>query len=94
MEVENHQCPECESEEFITQPNRYDVLTFEESEFVSSYSHFVDEYKIYCRECSEEINVETSEKEKRVIPKKLRVKKTKNKIIRLPTNTSASWRPI
>jgi RNA polymerase subunit RPABC4/transcription elongation factor Spt4 len=34
MSEENFVCPECESEEFITEPNQYDVLVFEEDDFV------------------------------------------------------------
>jgi len=60
-------CPECESEEFITEPNQYDVLVFEEDDFIVQKSVSTnDKEKIYCRECWSKINVAESIANKRV----------------------------
>lgn len=68
MNENNHQCPECGSTQFITEPNQYDVLEFynEKFEIIRSEST-EDEYKIFCEDCYEEVDVETSLKEKRVV---------------------------
>jgi hypothetical protein len=66
MKVEKYQCPECGSEEFISEPNRYDVFEFQENDFVVTNSHFINEYTFFCRECNQEINVELSIQNKRV----------------------------
>ncbi len=62
-------CPECDSEEFISEPNQYEVYEFSEGDFVATDSHFIDEYKIYCRECSSEVNVEESNQRKNIVLK-------------------------
>ena len=51
----NNNCPNCGSNEFITAPNQYDVLTFRNGNFKTLSVQQVDVFKIYCRECSEEI---------------------------------------
>ena len=33
---ERKQCPSCGSEEFVTEPNRYDILTFDDGFEVSN----------------------------------------------------------
>lgn len=49
-------CKECGCQEFITQPNKYDVYEVEEGELVLQTSEIIDEEPIlYCRECSEEL---------------------------------------
>ncbi|MGI8467181.1 MAG: hypothetical protein ACR2N3_01890 [Pyrinomonadaceae bacterium] len=63
-------CPECDSDEFISEPNRYDVFQFEDGDFEIIDSHFIDEFKTFCRECSEEIDVQLSIQKKRVMLKK------------------------
>jgi hypothetical protein len=43
----------CGSEEFITQPNRYDVYQNYNGALVLNSSEFIDEPEtLYCRECS------------------------------------------
>lgn len=60
-------CPECDSEEFVSVPNQYDILTFADDDFVvRETAPTNDKEKIYCRECGTEINVEESLANKRV----------------------------
>ncbi len=61
--------PECDSEEFISQPNQYEVYEFNEGYFVTTDNHFIDEYEIYCRECSSEVDVQESNERKRIVLK-------------------------
>ena len=69
MAKQSKNCPECNSEEFISEPNRYDVFQFEDNDFEVVDSEFIDEFKTFCRECSEEIDVELSIQNKRVMLK-------------------------
>ncbi len=64
-----NKCPECDSEEFISEPNRYDVFQFEDNDFIVANTHFIDEFKTFCRECGEEIDVELSIQKKKVLLK-------------------------
>lgn len=67
MPEESCICPECESEEFVTKPNQYDVLVFEDGDFIIQESLSTnDKEKIYCRECLAEIDVTQSIANKRV----------------------------
>lgn len=56
----SQKCPNCGSEEFITEPNRYDLLTFSKDGFEIMKSYCLDEYKIFCRECSKEVDPDKS----------------------------------
>ena len=68
MPNQSHKCPECGSEDFITQPNRYDVMTFTGEKFELSDSHCTDDQEVYyCRECSKEVNIAASVRAKRII---------------------------
>ena len=56
------ECKECGNDEFITQPNEYEIhkvidgkLEYQRSEFTQ------DELKFYCRECHEELEETTEE---------------------------------
>lgn len=70
MPEENYVCPECESEEFITEPNQYDVLVFEDDDFVIQKTLSTNDKEIYyCRECLTEVDVAQSIASKRVILK-------------------------
>ena len=62
-------CPNCNSDEFITLPNQYDILRFRNGEFTPERTEFIDEYKIFCRECSTEVDEIESEKINRVVLK-------------------------
>ena len=54
-------CPECESEEFVSVPNQYDILTFADDDFVVRETASTnDKEKIHCRECATEIDVKES----------------------------------
>ncbi len=65
---ERKRCPSCGSEEFVTEPNRYDILTFD-NDFEVSKSYYIDEYNVQCRECAEDIDVENSSRLKRIVLK-------------------------
>jgi RNA polymerase subunit RPABC4/transcription elongation factor Spt4 len=68
MPEENYVCPECESEEFITEPNQYDVLVFEDNKFIIQKTLSTnDKEKIICRECWTEVDIAQSIANKRVI---------------------------
>ena len=48
-------CPFCGNYDFCTQPNSYDIYEIYEGKLVLVRSEDTyDEFKIYCRECSEE----------------------------------------
>ncbi len=55
--MENNLCPNCGSTEFITEPNQYDVLIFSNNSFEIKKSEQIEGYKVFCRECSEEIDL-------------------------------------
>jgi len=64
------QCPKCNSDEFITNPNRYDCLRFINDDFQIDKSEIVDDKcRIYCRECGVEIDEQKSAKYKKVVIK-------------------------
>jgi len=64
-----NRCPECESEEFISEPNKYDILEFQDDDFIATDSKFLDEHKIFCRECSEEVDIGLSIQNRKVMLK-------------------------
>ncbi len=53
----NFRCPNCGADEFITEPNQYDVMKFTKNGFENQSTESMDDYKIYCRECAEEVDV-------------------------------------
>jgi len=54
---ENNCCPNCGSERFITEPNQYDVINFENGNFNVIRSESTDDqYEVFCEECNEEID--------------------------------------
>jgi DNA-directed RNA polymerase subunit RPC12/RpoP len=57
-----YKCPNCGSNEFVSEPNQYDIMIFTENGFETQTTETVDEYKVFCRECSEEIDVLKSTK--------------------------------
>ncbi len=66
----NNVCPDCGSDEFITDPFQYDIMSFEKGEFNIIHTECIDEYSIYCRECGSEVDEESSKKFKKVVLKK------------------------
>ena len=50
-------CPDCGSNEFITEPNQYDILIFSNNGFENQATKQIEEYKVYCRECSKEVDL-------------------------------------
>jgi hypothetical protein len=63
-----YNCPNCNSEEFITEPNQYDVLAFGKQGFITQSTEQIDEFKIFCRLCSRE--VDTLKSDKKIVLKK------------------------
>lgn len=60
--MNKYNCPECGSNEFVTTPNQYDVLVFGANGFEVQTTEQTDDYKIFCRECSTEIDIMASDK--------------------------------
>lgn len=52
-----YNCPNCNSNEFVTEPNQYNILVFTENGFEIQTTETVDEYKVLCRECSHEVDI-------------------------------------
>lgn len=50
-------CPNCGCEEFVSEPNQYDVMIFCDSEFRILRSESFDSEKVFCRECGTEVAV-------------------------------------
>jgi len=50
-----HLCPSCGASEFITEPNQYEVLTFTDKGFQVLHNEYMYDYRIFCRECSAEV---------------------------------------
>ena len=66
----NLKCPNCNSEEFITKPNHYDILKFGNKKFDVIKSEFAeDKYKIFCRECGYEVDEKSSMENNKIILK-------------------------
>lgn len=64
----NSKCPICGSTEFISNPNRYDIFNFIDGEFKIKSSNFVnDEDKVFCRECSTEVDIIKSDEFNKII---------------------------
>ncbi|MBI5572976.1 MAG: hypothetical protein HY919_00295 [Elusimicrobia bacterium] len=60
-------CPKCNSEEFVTKPNRYDILKLGDKKFDVVKSEFTeDKYKMYCRDCGSEIDEKSSMKKNKI----------------------------
>lgn len=59
---QKYKCPNCGSSEFVTEPNQYDVLEFTKNGFETKTTEIIDDYKITCRECSEEVDILKSTK--------------------------------
>lgn len=66
MPSPKNRCPNCDSPEFISELNRYDVYEFQDNDFVITNNHFLDDYKTYCRDCEEEVDVSASIENKKV----------------------------
>lgn len=65
-----HKCLNCNSEEFVTSPNQYDLLKFSDKKFDIIKSEFTeDKCKIFCRECGSEVDEQSSVKNNKIILK-------------------------
>ena len=52
---------ECGNNEFITEPNKYDIYKAEEGKLEFQKEEIIQEaIKLYCRECSEELEYNNS----------------------------------
>lgn len=50
-QLSKSKCPKCGSEEFTTQPNRYDCLRFVNGQFQVEKSELIDDKdRIFCRQ--------------------------------------------
>jgi hypothetical protein len=67
-QARNFKCPNCGSQCFVTDPNRYDVLKFVDGDFQIEKSEFINaEFRIFCRECGAEVNLTTSIQAKKLV---------------------------
>ena len=57
FKIKNGCCSECDSLEFITEPNQYDVLTFSDGKFQIDHTELTNDSKIFCRECGVEVEM-------------------------------------
>ncbi len=48
-------CSKCDSLEFISEPNQYDVLTFSKGKFEIVGTELINDFKVFCRGCSAEV---------------------------------------
>ena len=56
MKNKNLNCKECGNDEFITEPNKYDIYKANEGKLEFQKAEIIQEtIKLYCRECSEEL---------------------------------------
>ena len=55
-----HDCPKCGSDEFVTEPNQYDVLSFTDRGWQIEAMYEVDGFKTFCKKCLAEIDMEKS----------------------------------
>lgn len=76
----NNVCPDCDSIEFISDLNQFEVYEFRDNDFMMTINHFIDEYTVRCRECAAEVDVEASTQNKRIILKKHEVRKLKPRL--------------
>ncbi len=66
--TKQQQCLKCGCEEFVSEPNQYDVLRFEVGKFEVRHAEDVhDKIKIFCRACGAEIDEQMSEKKGRIV---------------------------
>ena len=60
-------CPICDSKEFVTTPNRYDIMKFKNGRFAIVNSAFTnDEHDIFCRNCGTHIDENLSMRNKEI----------------------------
>lgn len=69
MKNKKNSCPECGSEEFVTEPNQYDILVFSGNSFEVQSTEQCDGVAIFCRECGKEIDEQESINQKQMVYK-------------------------
>jgi hypothetical protein len=56
METEKYICQTCGCNEFVTNPNRYDIFIAENGKLFFKKSELInEELELFCRECSEKL---------------------------------------
>ena len=76
MSKRKYNCPKCNSNEFVTEPNQYDILIFAENGFEIQETEQTNDYKVFCRECFVEIDMIKSI-QKVYVKRKQRISKKK-----------------
>jgi hypothetical protein len=66
MSKRKYNCPKCNSNEFVTEPNQYDILVFTENGFEIQETEPINDYKIFCRDCFAEMDISKSVSMKKV----------------------------
>lgn len=61
--MSKNKCPNCGCDEFVSEPNQYDIMLFNGKEFeIHSSELMYDDGKVFCRDCSALVGVnETNE---------------------------------
>ncbi|MFZ2411480.1 MAG: hypothetical protein WAW23_07915 [Candidatus Methanoperedens sp.] len=68
--VGKNKCPKCGFGFFVSEPNRYDILEFIRGDFDAINSECVEaDFKIFCRDCSSEIDESESIKQGKIVLK-------------------------
>lgn len=57
MSKHKYHCPKCNSNEFVTEPNQYDILVFTTNGFEIQKTEQTNDYKVFCRDCFVEIDM-------------------------------------
>jgi hypothetical protein len=79
MSKRKNHCPKCNSNEFVTEPNQYDILVFTGNGFEIQATEPINDYKIFCRDCFAEIDINQSESMKKICVVKKETPKEDNK---------------
>jgi hypothetical protein len=66
MKNNNKNCPFCDSDEFISEPNKYDIFNFLNGSFEIIKVEQIESFKIFCRECGKEIDLKKSEENRKI----------------------------
>jgi len=57
--MEKYKCKECGSQEFISNPSKYDIFEVKNDKLLLKETEFTyDKLILYCRDCSQELEFE------------------------------------